>query len=545
LLKQQGYHTAAFIGAVILDSRTLAPGLDRGFDYYDNFPKHAQTKSRWGRVERRGMDVAHRAESWLNTHPAGPHFVWMHLYDPHDPYEPPAPYSRLYKDHLYDGEIAYADSALGHFLGYLKQHSQYRNSIIIVVGDHGEGLGEHHEETHGIFLYDSTTHVPLILKLPDGIDAGREIDALVRTIDILPTVLGLTNTRVPAQLDGESLEPYFAGSEVAGRIVFGETDYPLRFGWAPLRSVRADGSKFIEAPRPELYDLQSDPAELKNEYQPWNLVVQKFREMLADLRLREAPPSPSTATVGQGTIDELKSLGYLGPADAGSATNVPEPSLLPDPKDKIEEQNLLHTAMMASEDSRVDQARNAFKRVLQLDPESPTALQQLGELELQAHQYAPAVEYLKRARLVRPEDAMVAFYEGQALEATNDLAAARDALVASLTIFPGQFQAHLILGRVYLGLKDANAAEDQLEAALLLQPQNVDAHLWLARALIVDGKFTESIAQLLPLSRSERNNPELFHALAQAYAKAGKKAEAERAESRAKLLEQRQQTTKN
>jgi tetratricopeptide (TPR) repeat protein len=546
LLRQRGYRTAAFIGAVILDSGTLAPGLDRGFDYYDNFPKEdAQTKSRWGRVERRGMDVAHRAESWLDAHPAGPHFLWMHLYDPHDPYEPPAPYSRLYKDHLYDGEIAYADSALGHFLAYLKQHGQYRNSIIVVVGDHGEGLGEHHEETHGIFLYDSTTHVPLILKLPDGIDAGREINAQVRTIDILPTVLDLTNTRVPEQLDGESLKPYFAGAEAAGRVVFGETDYPLRFGWAPLRSVRADGSKFIEAPRPELYDLQADPVELKNEYQPWNAAVQKFRAMLADLRLRQPAPPPSTATVGQGTIDELKSLGYLGPADAGSATNVPEPSLLPDPKDKIEEQNLLHIAMMASEDSRIEEARDAFERVLQLDPESPTALQQLGELELHAHQYAPAVEYLKHARLVRPQDAMAAFYEGQALEATNDLAGARDALVASLNISSTQFHAHLLLGRVYLGLQDTNAAEDQLEAALLLQPQNVEAQLWLARALIADGKFAESIAQLLPLSRSERNNPDVFHTLAQAYAKVGKKAEAEQAESRAKLLEHHQQSSKN
>src|SRR5258708_2332349 len=152
MLHQHSYHSAAFIGAVILDSKTLAPGLDRGFDYYDNFPEHSQTKSRWGRVERRGMDVAHHAETWLTAHPTGPRFVWVHLYDPHDPYEPPSPYSEIYKDRLYDGEIAYADSALGDFIQYLKKHGWYENSAIIVVGDHGEGLGEHHEETHGIFL---------------------------------------------------------------------------------------------------------------------------------------------------------------------------------------------------------------------------------------------------------------------------------------------------------------------------------------------------------------------------------------------------------
>ena len=166
LLKQSGYHTAAFIGAVILDSKTLAPGLDRGFDFYDNFPEHSQTKSRWGRVERRGVDVVQHAETWMSAHPAGPHFVWIHLYDPHDPYEPPAPFSQTYKDHLYDGEIAYADSALANFVAYLKKSGRYENALIVVVGDHGEGLGEHHENTHGIFLYDSTTHVPLIVKLP-------------------------------------------------------------------------------------------------------------------------------------------------------------------------------------------------------------------------------------------------------------------------------------------------------------------------------------------------------------------------------------------
>ena len=114
------------------------------------------------------MDVARHAETWLSAHPAGPHFIWGHVYDPHDPYEPPAPYSQIYKDHLYDGEIAYADAALAHFITYLKKNRWYENSLIVVVGDHGEGLGEHREDTHGIFLYDSTTHVPLILKMPRG-----------------------------------------------------------------------------------------------------------------------------------------------------------------------------------------------------------------------------------------------------------------------------------------------------------------------------------------------------------------------------------------
>jgi arylsulfatase A-like enzyme len=447
LLKSNGYHTAAFIGAVILDSNTLAPGLDRGFDFYDNFPAQPKTKSRWGRVERRGADVVQHAEAWMAAHPAGPHFVWVHLYDPHDPYEPPPPYSQTYKDRLYDGEIAYADSVLAGFVGHLKKTGRYDNALIVVVGDHGEGLGEHHEDTHGIFLYDSTTHVPLIVKMPGG-NPGKTVDAQVRTTDILPTVTGLVGVAPPEVLDGESLQPFLAGIGNEDRIAIGETDYPLRFGWEPLRSVRAGGFKFIEAPRPELYDLHADPGELTNRYQLSDATVQKFRGMLAEIK---------------------------GNASA-TASN------LPDPKDKIDEQNLLHTAMMASDDNRTGEARQALEKVLQLDPKSPTALRQLGELEFHSGDYTRAAEHLKQAREVRPEDSTAAFYEGQAREKTGDFAGARDALEASLKLTPSQFPARLLLGQIYLALKDPKNAEDQFEAALLLQPKSAEAQLGLTQA---------------------------------------------------------------
>jgi choline-sulfatase len=540
LLHQQGYHTAAFIGAVILDSKTLAPGLDRGFDYYDNFPQHSQTKSRWGRLERRGMDVVERAETWLSAHPQGPHFVWVHLYDPHDPYEPPAPYSQIYKDRLYDGEIAYADSALANFMGYLKKNRWYENSLIVVVGDHGEGLGEHHEDTHGIFLYDSTTHVPLILKTPRGAGGAKMkvVEAQVRTTDILPTVLDLTRNPAPARLDGESLRLYFTGTnaDASERTVFGETDYPLRFGWAPLRSARGQGLIFIEAPRPELYDFRQDAMEVANQYEPWNVQVKRFRVMLAEIRAKAPPGGDSRASIGQTTIDELKALGYLGSADAGSATNVPQPSLLPDPKDKIEEQNLLHRAMIASEDGRDAAARDYLRNVLQLDPKSHTALRQLGELELRSGDYVKSAQHLNQALEVRPNDATAAFYRGQALEKTHDLPGARDALEASLKLMPGQIGARLLLGQVYLALKNAKAAEDQFEAILLLRPSSIEGRLGLSKAQIAEEHFNEAAQQLEALSKLQPRNADAFDLLAQAYSGLGKQAEAQRAEARAKLL---------
>jgi choline-sulfatase len=515
LLKARGYKTAAFIGAIILDSHALAPGLDRGFDFYDNFPADSKSKSPWDRLERRGMVVVQHAKTWLTAHSAGPHFVWVHLYDPHDPYEPPPPYSQTYQGRLYDGEIAYADSALGNFVAFLKQHGWYENALVIVVGDHGEGLGEHHENTHGIFLYDSTTHVPLIVKLPQK-SAAKVVEAQVRTTDILPTVLDLAGAEKPEKLDGESLTPYFAGSQTAARTAFGETDYPLRFGWAPLRSVRAQGFKFIEAPRPELYDLSADPKELKNTYAPWDGTVKDFRAMLAELREKAPPPPASPGSVGQGTIDELKALGYLGPADAGSSTNVPEPTMLPDPKDKIEEQNLLHTAMMSSQRGQVEEARRALEEVLKHDSKSAIALRELGQVELQTGQYPQAANHLKRARAAAPDDAAVGFLLGQALQKAGDLEGARVALEGSLKLRPNEPVARFQLGQIYLDLKNYDAAADQFEAGLILQPNSLDGQVGLAKANIGLKNFADATHLLEALAKEQPGNKEVVDLLVQA-----------------------------
>ena len=508
LLKKRGYHTAAFIGAVILDSNTLAPGLNRGFDFYDNFPVKITTKERWGRVERRGMDVVQRAEAWLDQHRAGPRFVWVHLYDPHDPYEPPSPFSEKYKDRLYDGEIAYADSALAHLIATLKKASAYANAIIIVVGDHGEGLGEHGEETHGLFLYDSTLHVPLIVKFP-GATRGSVVEAQVRTTDILPTVLSLTGTAIPSELNGESLLSLFSAKLQSPRTLFGETDYPLRWGWAPLRALRTDNLKLIEAPRPELYHLGTDPGELKNAYAADSPQVQALRTEMAKWKAK------------------------LPAATEGSAEN------LPDPKDKVEEQNLLHRAMLASDDDRPNDARSYLEKALALDPISPTALRQLGELELAAGDFTKAAAHLKQAHEVRPDDSTAAFELGQAREKSGDLAGARDALETSLKLSPSQMPARLLLGRVYLRLNDPGDAEDQFEAAQLVDSSSTEARLGLAEAKIQQSKFTDVLPDLEAFTEENPRSAEGLKLLARAYHGAGREQDAKQAEDRAAGLEKK------
>jgi predicted Zn-dependent protease len=260
--------------------------------------------------------------------------------------------------------------------------------------------------------------------------------------------------------------------------------------------------------------------------------VVKYQQLLAAVYAKAPAEAASNSATSEGAKNDLKALGYA--ANSAGTANAPN---LPDPKDKIEEQNLLHTAMMAADDNRSAEARAALEQVLQLDPKSPTALRQLGELELQAGDFAKAADHLKRAREVRPEDATAAFYEGQARNKIGDFAGARDALEASLKLTPGQLEARLLLGDVYLNLKDAKAAEDQFEAAQLLDSSSIVAQVGSARAQVAEGNFAAAVEQLEPLTKSQPDNAQVFEALSKAYAGQGKTAEAQKAADRATFLD--------
>jgi predicted Zn-dependent protease len=263
--------------------------------------------------------------------------------------------------------------------------------------------------------------------------------------------------------------------------------------------------------------------------------------MLADLR--SASPISGTASpsaVSADTVDELHALGYLGAADAGSSTDVPEPLLLPDPKDKIEEQNLLHIAMMATENNEPAKARAALEKVLVLDETSRTALTQLGQLEFVSGNYSKALEHLRRAHELRPDDAAVALDFARTLKLNGDLAGARAVLEASLKRDPHQFAAQLLLGQVYFGSGDADAALDQLEDAALLEPENVEAKTSLATVLLSQKKFADVVDLLEPVTKSS-DTADVFELLAQAYAGLGRREAAQRCESRARVLRKRKE----
>ncbi|MEQ1473407.1 MAG: tetratricopeptide repeat protein, partial [Candidatus Acidiferrum sp.] len=367
--------------------------------------------------------------------------------------------------------------------------------------------------------------------------AGGTVEVQASTTDILPTVLDVLNVARPSRLDGQSLKQNFEGGSSEPQPVFGETNYPLSFGWASLRSVREPGRKYIEAPRPELYDLRTDPREQHNIYQPWDPELKSMREKLAAQREKypERSAVKSGGAVGVETTQELQALGYLGAADALSSSTVAEPSLLPDPKDKIAEQNLLHAAMLAVDDGRIADARGELKKVLLLDENSNAALTQLGQLELNAGDYAEAAAHFGRARLLRPEDANVAMNQGEALSKTGDFASAKAALEASLKMNPGQYRGRFLLGSVCFALHDFNAAQDQLEAALLMQ-STAEAQKKLGEVFLAQDKFEAARQQLEGAIKVQPDSAEAYELLARAYAGLGNMEGASKARTRAKAL---------
>lgn len=304
-LKAQGYATGAFVGAFPLDSRF---GLVQGFDVYDdNYGSQGPTDMTF--VERKADAVVGKAVEWLDGRP-GPWFLWVHVFDPHQPYEPPEPFRSQYPGNPYNAEIAYADSGLGRLLGLLKERGLEDRTAVIFTADHGESLGEHGESTHGYFAYNATLHVPLILALPGGKPA--RVDANVCHVDIFPTVCGILGRKEPPGLQGRSLLPLVRGRKLAEKPVFFEalTAYYNR-SWAPLRGFIQGRDKFMDSPIPEVYDLEKDFAELENVAGRADLGP--FRKTFADLVRAESSPLAEGAgqAMDRTTAEKLRSLGYL------------------------------------------------------------------------------------------------------------------------------------------------------------------------------------------------------------------------------------------
>src|SRR2546422_3237771 len=323
VLKENGYTTGAVIGSAVLDSRF---GLNHGFDfYYDHFDFNRLQESNLDEMERPGNIVADVTLDWLSKNYQKKFFLWMHLYDPHYPYRPPAPYSEEYRDRPYDGEIAFADAQVGRLIEFLKNKGLYRNTLIVLTGDHGESLGEHGEKTHGFFIYNATLHIPMILHVP-GQRLVNSVPELVSLADLMPTVLQALKVDVPPQVQGRNLLPLMtAKKEDQSQGLYAETFLPrLHFNWSELRGLETKNYHFIDAPKPELYDLAKDPGETQNLYADKKAVSEEMRARLATLIQKYGAGQELAQKTGldPALMERLKSLGYAGFSGGGTEVTI-------------------------------------------------------------------------------------------------------------------------------------------------------------------------------------------------------------------------------
>jgi arylsulfatase A-like enzyme/Flp pilus assembly protein TadD len=544
ILQKSGYRTAAFIGSLILDPHaSMAPGFDRGFDFFDaGFrAKIHPGEDRYVTVERRGGDVVSHATSWLSrNHQSAPFFLWVHLYDPHAPYDPPAPYDKRFSD-PYDGEIAYADASLGKLFTYLRQHGLYEKTIIVMMSDHGESLGAHGESMHGIFLYDETIRVPLIFKLPGELLARRRVPTRVRLVDVAPTLLSMLSLPLPPTFQGESLVPLMRGTPKPADDLpaYAETDYPHRaFGWSALRSLRTGKYLFVHAPKRELYDQSQDKTATHNLAASSPAVAGTLQSQIDDFHDKTTSyheKSTPTAALSSEQAENLSALGYVSSSASGQSQ---DPFQGADPKDKIGISNILQEGMIDIEDGRYEEAIPLLKHVLEDSPLVTAAQMQLGIALSKVRRYPEAIVALRKAIEQSPDSVQAQYELALALYETG---AWRDSVpyfefVAKKR--PKWPDAQYSLASVYARTQHVPEAVDLLHTVLELSPQHFRANLLLGRILTLQHRPAEGIPYLKQAAASEPDNFEPHAFLADALDELGETPTADAERARAQALGQ-------
>ena len=391
ILQQQGWDTAAFVSSAVLKKFF---GLNQGFAVYDDqMPKPGKGHEFIEDAERHAGDTVDRALRWLEAQSGKPYLLWVHVYDPHAPYQPPSPYREKYKDRLYDGEIAYADHELGRLFDAVHQKSAANQTLIAVLSDHGESLGEHGEYTHGVFLYDSTLRIAFMMA-GAGVPAGMRVKQQARTIDFLPTVLDLLGGRAPSPVQGASLTPYFHAEDTPTAVSYAESLYPkINMGWAELRAIRTNHWKYIRAPKPELYDLSQDPRESRNVIQDHAAEVQRFEAQLRGV-IGTGAEKVESSMVDRRMLDQLQSLGYVSGFSAKSYDLTGQGA---DPKDRVGILKLLQEAEHPLAPVPSSQSIAALRQALRADATNPILYYVLGADLEKAGQYGEAMKLYSTA----------------------------------------------------------------------------------------------------------------------------------------------------
>jgi arylsulfatase A-like enzyme/Flp pilus assembly protein TadD len=534
VLKDAGYATGAVIGSAVLDSRF---GLNRGFDfYYDHFDFSRLQESNLDEMERPGNLVADQALDWLEKNSQKKFFLWMHLYDPHYPYRPPEPFATEYKDRPYDGEIAFADSQVGRVISFLKQKGLYRNAVIVVTGDHGEGLGEHGEKTHGFFIYNSTLHVPVIVHLPGH--AAKKIDNVVNLADLMPTVLESVKVPVPSQVQGKSLLPLIADKPTDPRNLYAETFLPrLHFNWSELRSVENQKYHFIDAPKADLSDVSKDPGETQNLIDQKKAVSEEMRALLARI-IKENSGNQELAEksgLDPALAERLRSLGYMAFSGGGNPTI--SNRLLPDPKDRIQTYELISDALSEGQHGEYASSIAKLNQALKTEPDSVAIHYLLGLNYYRMREFPNSIEHLEKVMQLSPEYALAAFQLGLAYGRTGDFEKSVATLKHTLELDATNFAAAYNLGAAYLQQKNGAEATAAFRQCVSIAPDYAPGHRALGEMLLYQHQVDEALAELRRAAELAPQDPSAHASLAKALSAKGLDGEAEQERQKAREIQ--------
>ena len=458
LLRARGYRTAAFVGSIALDPKNgFAPGFDRGFAEYDaGFHQPERGQSGAGSIERAGAQVVARATAWLSRNPQGPFFLWVHLNDPQGS-----------SAASYNAAVAAADAAVGKLVAALRASKLYDDALIVIASDHGESLGAHGEDTHGIFLYDETIHVPLLVKLPQNLNPAKRIATRASLVDIAPTVLEIAGVAIPSQMQGQSLLRIAKSN--ADQPVYSASDFPQRaFGWSALESWRAGKYLYIRAPKLELYDLSTDPGATHNLAQTSKATLETIAGQLDafDRRFSASGSAGAGSELTSSEMQKLASLGYVGLQKSASPAAIAATGV--DPKDGIANANKVLSALALLNEGKPEKAVAALQPVMALAAKMYLAQYVMGAGLARQQQYKEAIERLRAAIELQSDSAWAHYEMGSCLLKSGDYKTAVIHLEIAANRLPDFADAHSLLAQSYdhLGRSD-DAKREQARAAAL------------------------------------------------------------------------------
>lgn len=494
VLKAHGYGTGAFVGGFVLDRRF---GLSQGFDQYDSpSDLHRQAGKDPSEVKRLGEDVTGAAEKWLSGDGHPPFFIFLHLYDLHTPYEIPSRKAALAGAWGYDVALSYVDSVLGGFWEFLRQRNLIENTLVVFISDHGESLGEHGETTHGYFIYQSTLHVPLIFHWPAR--ASRfpaRIDEPVSLLDVAPTILGYLRVPGPAEFQGRSLiDSPSRQQRDSGEGIYSESLYAHdHFGTAALRGLRVGQYQYIEAPKPELYDLVHDPGESQDLSGTKSALAHSLSARLGGLRSRyPSKDAPGQPNLSPEAVERLRALGYL--SSSGTRANSSESG--PDPKDRIRQYEEYGQALIEASAGHLAAAGASMQRLLEGDPGLVDVRLSLGLNEQKLGHHEQAAQAFERVLRQEPLNALAHFNLAVSEFALNKPDDAVKELQAALAIAPYYTRAGELLGTIWLQKHDYARARDQFDHVLTVDPNDYVANYNLGVLAVIDKQWEEGERQL-------------------------------------------------